>query len=259
MVLWRLLGLGAVGAATYVLSSAAARPYFISGYNVFLPAAILLACIAGLNAVSFRKLFAEVTRRTPEWELAVKQILGPTLLQVFHACRRVAADDSPCCQIDEAATGLRVYLLGRPLDCAFGRRLTLATSFDFSNADRERWKAGEWVIGRAFTTGQQQGWRRSTDWPGLNGAGFSRSDWDERATDKMDVSYEQARSLQKYSAIIAIPIKRNRRSSARVVGVLALVINDACYPCIDEDTLGWMAVAAGGIGKLKADGTAAAG
>lgn len=254
MVLLRLIALAVVGVATYVVSSAAtAHPYLVSGRNVFLPAAILLACVAGLNSVSVHKLLAEATRRTPRWELAVKQQLGPTLLQVFQACRQ-ATSNTPCCTVDEAKAGLRVYLLGRPLVCRFARRLSLAAGFDFTNADNERWKTGEWVIGRAFTSGSQQGWQRSTDWGGLVGSAFTQSAWDNQATDKMDVSYQQALSLHEYSAIVAIPIKRNRSGSSSVVGVLALLINDDCYGCIDARLLGTMALAAANIGQFKADG-----
>jgi hypothetical protein len=252
MALWRIVILGVVGAATYIVSSTTGRPYLISRHNVFLPAAILLACVAGLNAVSVRKLLAEATRRTPRWELAAKQQLGPTLLQVFQACRQEKSG-SPCCTIDEAKAGLRVYLLGRPLACGFARRLSLAAGFDFTNADHERWNTKEWVIGRAFTKGVQQGWRRSTDWPDLSGP-TSQSDWETKTTDKMDVTYQQALTLHQYSAIIAIPIKRKRRSSSSIVGVLALLINDDCYPCIDARLLGTMALAAANIGQFKANG-----
>jgi hypothetical protein len=253
MVFLRLIILGVVGVATYVVSSAGPHSYLISGRNVFLPAAILLACIAGLNAASFRTIFSETTRRTPEWELAVKQQLGPVLLQVFQACRRVIDGGTPCCNIDESKVGLRVYLLRRPLACLFGRRLSLATGFYFTNAAHERWKTGEWVIGRAFTKSSQQGWSRSEDWPGLQGSSFALSDW-ERAKDKMDVSYQQALQLHEYSAIIAIPIKRDRRDTSNVVGVLALLINDDCYNCIDARILGTLALAATNIGNLKANG-----
>jgi hypothetical protein len=249
MVLARLVVLAAVGVATYVALSATARPYLVSGRNAFLPAAILLACIGGINAANPRRVLDQRARRTPRWELAVKQQLGPTLLQVFQACRQTS-DGKACCTLDEAKTGLRIYLVGRPVSSGFARRLRLATSFDFSNPGPERWKTTEWIIGRTFTTGMQQGWQRSTDWPGLVGNAFAEADWEKLAGDKMDVTYPQALKLHDYGAIVAIPIKRNRRA----VGVLALLINDECYGCIDPRILGTMTIVAASIGQLGADG-----
>jgi hypothetical protein len=252
-LLIRFVTLAVVGAASYVVASADHQRYLFHGTNFFPYAAGVLAVVAGLTAVQPKSLVAQFTRRTPQWELAVKRTMAPLLLQVLLAVRKPKlGQQEPCCEIDMPNTGLRVYLLRRPLRSYFSQTLVLSTVFDFVNADVDDWKPTQWAIGRAFTDGEA-GWRRDVDWGGLGGS-FTQAQW-AAVQDKMGMTYQQARGLGDCSAALAFVISRTRRVlPPRKLGVLSLRINQECYDCIDSGVVAQFKVAAATIGSLNADG-----